>query len=146
MPTMRYRTPRAFSASSKVRSAEVRTISNTGKTATESLRGRDLETSEGVVHVTRIDARIGGRDGVCLAPQGLAVKNPLTLRIREVFELRQTAAHKCERLTDVFLFEIRQFLDDLRRRHAVGHEVDDVGDRDAKVSAGDAPAANQTNA
>ena len=67
-------------------------MSNTGQTATEPLRGRDLETSERVVHVTRIDARIGGCDGVCLAPQGLAVKNPRTLRLREVLELRHTAA------------------------------------------------------
>src|SRR5438552_3112962 len=31
-----------------------------------------------------------------------------------------------ERLPDIFLFEIRQFLDDLRRRHAVGHKINHV--------------------
>jgi len=31
-----------------------------------------------------------------------------------------------ERLADIFLFEIRQFLDDLRRRHAVGHKINHV--------------------
>ena len=41
-----------------------------------------------------------------------------------------------ERLANIFLFEIRQFLDDLRWRHAVGHEVDDVRDRDAKAADG----------
>ena len=41
-----------------------------------------------------------------------------------------------KRLTDVFFFEVRQFLDNLRRRHAVGNEVDDVGHRDAKTAEG----------
>ena len=39
-----------------------------------------------------------------------------------------------ERLTHVFLFEIRQFLDDLCRGHAVGHKIEDVCDGDAKAA------------
>ena len=34
-------------------------------------------------------------------------------------------------LPNVFLFQIREIGDDLRRRHAVGHEVDDMGHGDA---------------
>ena len=71
-------------------------MSNTGKTATEPLRGSKLETSEGVVHVARVDARICGGNGMCLAPQGLAVANPVTLLLRQVFDVRQAATHKCE--------------------------------------------------
>lgn len=44
-----------------------------------------------------------------------------------------------QRLTDVLEFEVRQFFDDTRRRHAVGDEIDDVGDADAKTLDGSAP-------
>ena len=37
-------------------------------------------------------------------------------------------------LPNVFFFEVRQVGDDLRGRHAVGDEVDDVGDGDAKAA------------
>lgn len=39
-----------------------------------------------------------------------------------------------ERLADIFLFQIGQLLHDLRWRHAVGDEVDHVGDRDTKAA------------
>lgn len=39
-----------------------------------------------------------------------------------------------ERLADIFLVELRQFLDELHRGHAVGNEVDNVGHRDAKTA------------
>ena len=44
-----------------------------------------------------------------------------------------------ERLANVFLFQVRKVLDDLRRRQAVGNEVDHVGDRDAKAADGGSP-------
>ena len=65
-------------------------LSNTGQTATEPLRGRELETSEGVVHVARVYARICGCNGMCLAPQGLAVEHPVTLLVRQVVDVRLT--------------------------------------------------------
>jgi hypothetical protein len=39
-----------------------------------------------------------------------------------------------ECLSHVFLFEVWQVGDDLRWRHAIGDEVDDVSDRDSKPS------------
>ena len=93
MPTMRYRTPRAFNASSNARSAVVRTSSNTGQTAAEPLRRREFETSEGVVHVARVHAHMYGRNGVCFAPQGLAVEHPVTLPVCQLFEFPRTGAH-----------------------------------------------------
>jgi hypothetical protein len=39
-----------------------------------------------------------------------------------------------ERLSDVFLLEVREVRDDLRRRHAVGEEVNHVRHGDAKAS------------
>ena len=68
-------------------------MSNTSQTAAEPLRWREFETPEGVVHVARVYARIRGCNGVCFAPQGLAVENPLTLVVRQVVDVRQTAAH-----------------------------------------------------
>jgi hypothetical protein len=41
-----------------------------------------------------------------------------------------------KRLAHVFLFEIRQFLDDLSGGHAVRHQIDDVRDGDAKAADG----------
>jgi hypothetical protein len=41
-----------------------------------------------------------------------------------------------ERLADVFLFEVRQFLNDLRRRHAIGNKVEDVGHRNSQTPNG----------
>src|SRR5471030_2145856 len=76
---MRYRTPRAFRASSSARSADVRMTSNTGQAASEPLGGRELETSQTVVHVAYVDPRIGDRDRVSLAPQRLAVEDPVSL-------------------------------------------------------------------
>lgn len=37
-----------------------------------------------------------------------------------------------ERLANVFFLEVRQFCDDLRRRHPVGHEIDDVCNGDSQ--------------
>jgi hypothetical protein len=37
-------------------------------------------------------------------------------------------------LADVILFEVRQVLDDLRRRHAIRNEVDHVSDGNAKAA------------
>jgi hypothetical protein len=91
---MRYRTPRAFNASSSARSADVRASSNTGQTAAEPLRGREFETSEGVVHVARVHARICPCDGMRLAPEGLAVEHPVTLLVRQVFDVRESVAHR----------------------------------------------------
>ena len=39
-----------------------------------------------------------------------------------------------ECLSDVFFLEVRQVGDDLRRRHAVRDEIDDMRDRDAKTA------------
>ena len=68
-------------------------MSNTSQTAAEPLRWRELETSEGVVHIARVNARICGCNGVCFEPQGLAVENPVALVVRQVVDVRQTAAH-----------------------------------------------------
>ena len=45
-----------------------------------------------------------------------------------------------ERLANVVLFQIRQLLDNLCRRHPVGDKVDDVRDGDAKSADGPSPA------
>ena len=39
-----------------------------------------------------------------------------------------------EGLPDVFFLEVRQFRDDLRRRHAICDEVNDVCDGDSKAT------------
>ena len=39
-----------------------------------------------------------------------------------------------KRLTDVFLLEVRELRDDLRRRHPVCDEVDDMRDRDPEAA------------
>ena len=54
------------------------------------------------------------------------------------FVLRQGSGVD-ERLANVFFFQIRKVLDDLRGRHAVGNEVEHVRDRDAKAADGGSP-------
>jgi sirohydrochlorin ferrochelatase len=49
------------------------------------------------------------------------------------FILRQSSGVR-ERLANVFLLEVRQFLDDLCRCHPVRDKVDDVRDGDAKAA------------
>jgi len=39
-----------------------------------------------------------------------------------------------ERLANVFAFEISKLADDLRCGHAIGDELDNVGNRDAKAA------------
>jgi hypothetical protein len=50
-----------------------------------------------------------------------------------------------ERLANVFLFQIRQLLDDLCGCHTVGDQVDDVRDRNAKAADGRSPAEDVWN-
>ena len=44
-----------------------------------------------------------------------------------------------QRLPHVVFFQVRQFLHDLCRRHAVGDKVHDMGDRNAEASDGGSP-------
>ncbi len=87
MPTMRYRTPSASSASNNARSAGVRTMSNTGQTSTQPLGGRETETAEGVVHIAGVDVWIRRRDGVRFAPQRLALTQPGAFNFGEIGKL-----------------------------------------------------------
>lgn len=86
LPTMRYRTPRALSASSRARSDEVRTSSNTSKTATKALSRGQFERPEGVIDIAGVYSRIFGRDEVRFTPQRLAVQDPGTLAVCQLLD------------------------------------------------------------
>jgi len=58
----------------------------------------------------------------------------ITLRAERVNFVASERRSIGERLANVLLFQIRQLLDNLCRRHPVGDEVDNMGDRDAKAS------------
>ena len=62
-------------------------MSNTGQTAAEPLRRGEFKTPEGVVHIPCLDAGICRGDGMCFAPEGFAVEQPVTLRFREAVDL-----------------------------------------------------------
>lgn len=68
-------------------------MSNTGQTAMEALRGGKIKRPEGVVHVARVYARIGGGDDVRFAPECLAVKEPGLLVPGQVLDLGPTSTH-----------------------------------------------------
>ena len=86
--------PRAPSASSRARSAAVRTNSSTGQTAKQTLCGREIKTPERVKHVTGIDAGICRGDGVRLAPQRFTAQYPGTLGLWQLLDLRIASAHE----------------------------------------------------
>ena len=94
IPTMRYGTPRALSASNRARSADVRTSSNTGQTSAEPLLRREIERTKGVVDIAGIHAGIRRRDGVRLAPDRFALQNPGALVLRQLLVPWLTLAHE----------------------------------------------------
>src|SRR5436309_1910098 len=69
MPSRRKRTPRRFSASKRRRSAGVSAKSSTSETPAQAFGGFEFETSESVIHVTRVDARMSVRDLMGALPE-----------------------------------------------------------------------------
>ena len=61
--------PSASSAWIRRRSGGVRTSSDTGQAAAESLGRRQLQSAQGMIDVPRIETRMGVRDRVRPAPQ-----------------------------------------------------------------------------
>ena len=68
-------------------------MSNTGKTAVEAFGRRELERTEGVVHIAGVQAGIRGGDRVSLAPQRFAVAYP-GLVLGQVPDIRPVGAHR----------------------------------------------------